>query len=201
MEPKTSYFVASGASLARGPPPDPPKPRILQCLGRLAPLGGALGPRRPPAWHRKTSYFTVPGPPVAPGRPPRGSTVALQGPAAAPRGPQQAPAGPHSNPRGGRKTVHFTMSGTSLPRNPPSRPPKIWTMPGAPAPSGVPLGAPPAARFALNDLAKTAPGQTLAPRGARGTPLRPHTGQCASQGDRRPPKQASQGANPTELNR
>ena len=65
-------------------------------------------------------------------------------------------------------------------------------MPGAPAPSGVPLGAPQAARFALNDLAKTAPGQTLAPRGARGTPLRPHTGQYASQGDRRSPNKQVQ---------
>ena len=89
--------------------------------------------------------------------------------------------------------MHFTVSGTSLApgaplaQKPSPRPPKAWTVPGAPAPSGVPLGAPQAARFALNDLASTAPRQTLAPRGARGTPLRPHTGQYASQAGRRPP--------------
>ena len=195
---KTSYFTASGASLAPRPSPRFPRTHILQCLGCLAPLGGALGPCRLPTWHRKALYFTVPGPPVAPGKPPRGPTVALQGPAAAPWGPQQAPAGPHSSPGGGRKPCILQCleplwpPAPPWPRNPPPRPPKAWTMPGAPAPSGVPLGAPQAARFALNDLASTAPRQTLAPRGALGTPLRPHTGQYASQGDRRSPNKQVQ---------
>jgi hypothetical protein len=102
-----------------------------------------LGPRRPPAWHRKTSYFTVPGPPVAPGSIPRGPAVALQGPTAAPWGPRQ-PMGPPlsrtATQEGGKNLVFDSVWGLPGPEALPQTPKNLvfysvwgaWPLWGAP---------------------------------------------------------------------
>ena len=185
-----------------GPPPDPQKPRILQCLGRLAPLARALVPRRPPSWHRKTSYFTVSGPPWPQGAPrgaPPWPCMAPQQPPWGPQQPHRDLAGPCSGPAWSRKPRSLYCRGPPWPRGSPTDPQKprmlqclgAWPLWGIPWCSQAPQPAPKnlvwalqAAQLALKNLTSRTPGQTLAPGSARG---RPHTGEDASQGDRRYP--------------